>query len=114
MPVSVTAMIAPPAGKRDSDADRPRHRATDHGRKSDNTQLLSLAQDASLKEASMHDHEYLTVPEVAGLLRISRNLAYELLAQGELPSFRLGSRIRIPRDRLSNWLTSQQTGDDHE
>ena len=62
----------------------------------------------------MHDHEYLTVPEVAGLLRISRNLAYELVAQGELPSFRPGSRIRIPRDRLSNWLTSQQTGDAHE
>ena len=51
MPVSVTATIAPPAGKRDSDADRPRHRATDHGLKSDNTQLLNLAQDASLKEA---------------------------------------------------------------
>ena len=113
MPVSVTAMIAPPAGKRDSDADRPRHRATDHGRKSD-TQLLSLAQDASLKEASMHDHEYLTVPELAALLRISRNLAYELVAQGELPSFRLGSRIRIPRDRLSNWLKRQQSGDAHE
>ena len=62
----------------------------------------------------MHDHEYLTVPEDAEPLRISRNLAYELLAQGELPSFRPGSRIRIPRDRLSNWLTSQQTGDAHE
>ena len=62
----------------------------------------------------MHDHEYLTVPEDAEPLRISRNLAYELLAQGELPSFRLGSRIRIPRDRLSNWLTRQQTGDAHE
>ncbi len=62
----------------------------------------------------MNNHEYLTVPEVAGLLRISRNLAYELVAQGELPSFRLGSRIRIPRDRLSTWLKRQQTGDAYE
>ena len=62
----------------------------------------------------MHDHKYLTVPELAALLRISRNLAYELVAQGELPSFRLGSRIRIPRDRLSNWLKRQQSGDAHE
>ena len=62
----------------------------------------------------MHDHEYLTVPEDAEPLRISRNLAYELLAQGELPSCRPGSRIRIPRDRLSNWLKRQQTGDAHE
>ena len=62
----------------------------------------------------MHDHEYLTVPELAALLRISRNLAYELVAQGELPSFRLSSRIRIPRERLSNWLKRQQTGDAYE
>ncbi len=62
----------------------------------------------------MNDHEFLMVLEDAELLRISRNLAHELLAQGDLPSFRPGSRIRIPRDRLSNWLTSQQTGDAHE
>ena len=62
----------------------------------------------------MNDHELLMMPEDAELLRISRNLAYELLAQGELPSCRLGSRIRIPRDWLSNWLKRQQTGDAHE
>lgn len=39
----------------------------------------------------------LTVPEVARLLRIGRNLAYELVARGDIPSRRLGRRIVVPR-----------------
>ncbi len=46
----------------------------------------------------------LTVPETARLLRISRNLAYELVARGELPAVRLGRVIRIPRRELDDWL----------
>ncbi len=38
-----------------------------------------------------------TVDEAAYLLSISRGLAYELVARGELPSIRLGRRIVIPR-----------------
>jgi len=39
----------------------------------------------------------LTVDEAAFLLSISRGLAYELVARGELPSIRLGRRIVISR-----------------
>ncbi len=46
----------------------------------------------------------LTVPETARLLRISRNLAYELVARGELPSVRFGRVIRIPRRVLTDWV----------
>lgn len=49
----------------------------------------------------------LTVEEAAQLLRISRNLAYELVAQGELPHLRLGKRIVIPRDGLMSWIERQ-------
>jgi excisionase family DNA binding protein len=42
----------------------------------------------------------LTVPEAAGALGISRALAYELVARGELPSLRLGRRIVVPRQAL--------------
>ena len=38
-----------------------------------------------------------SVDEAAFLLSISRGLAYELVARGELPSIRLGRRIVIPR-----------------
>ncbi len=46
----------------------------------------------------------LTVREAAGLLRISRNLAYELVARGEIPSIRLGRVIRVPKTALDQWL----------
>ena len=38
-----------------------------------------------------------TVDEGAFLLNISRGLAYELIARGELGSIRLGRRIAVPR-----------------
>ena len=49
----------------------------------------------------------LTVPEAAKLLRISRNLAYELVARGEIPAIRLGRVIRVPRAPLEEWVKSE-------
>lgn len=48
--------------------------------------------------------DLLTVPEAAQLLRISRNLAYELVAQHQLPCVRFGRTIRIPRASLERWI----------
>jgi excisionase family DNA binding protein len=42
----------------------------------------------------------LTVEEAAAFLRIKRSTAYELIRQGQIPSFRVGRFIRIPRDAL--------------
>lgn len=42
----------------------------------------------------------LSVAEAAELLGISRSLAYDLVARGELPSVRLGRRIVVPRVAL--------------
>ena len=50
------------------------------------------------------DQLLLTVPETARLLRISRNLAYELVARGDLPAVRLGRAIRVPRRSLDDWV----------
>ena len=46
----------------------------------------------------------LSVTEAAGLPGISRGLAYELVARGELPSLRLGRRIVVPRRALEALL----------
>lgn len=42
----------------------------------------------------------LTVTEAAQALGISRALAYELIARGELPALRLGRRLVVPRRAL--------------
>ena len=49
----------------------------------------------------------LTVREAARLLRISRNLCYELIAQERLPHVRLGRRILVPRHSLEHWIARQ-------
>ena len=60
------------------------------------------------------DLNLLTVPEAAKLLRIGRNLAYDLVARGEIPSVRLGRVIRVPRTALEQWLEapSRASGQD--
>jgi excisionase family DNA binding protein len=46
----------------------------------------------------------LTVTEAAEMLGISRTLAYQLVARGELASLRMGRRIVVPRRALESLL----------
>ncbi|WP_051276272.1 helix-turn-helix domain-containing protein [Desulfovirgula thermocuniculi] len=56
--------------------------------------------------------EFLTVGEVAALLRLGRSTAYELIRRGEIPSFRVGRHIRIPRRELERLAAGKGTGRD--
>jgi len=42
--------------------------------------------------------------EAAEAIGIGRSKLYELLADGELPSIRVGGRVRIPVDALRRWV----------
>jgi len=53
-------------------------------------------------------HEYLKVPEVGKVLRIARSRAYELVAEGEIPSVRIGRSVRVSRRELERWLEEQR------
>lgn len=53
-------------------------------------------------------HEYLKVPEIAGVLRIARSRAYELVGSGEIPSVRIGRSVRVSRKELERWLEEQR------
>jgi excisionase family DNA binding protein len=53
-------------------------------------------------------HEHLKVPEVTEVLRIARSRAYELVAEGEIPSIRIGSSVRVSRNELDRWLEEQR------
>ena len=48
----------------------------------------------------------LTVTEAANLLGISRNLCYEAVSKGEIPSLRLGNRLLVPRVALEQLMTA--------
>lgn len=51
--------------------------------------------------------DMLTVSEAAAYLRISRDLAYELVRRTELPHVRLGRVIRVPKFGLEQWIARQ-------
>lgn len=46
----------------------------------------------------------LKVEDVAVLLGVCKNHAYNLVARGEIPSLRIGKSVRVRRDALLAWL----------
>jgi len=46
----------------------------------------------------------LKVEDAARILGISRNTAYSLVAQGQIPAIRLGKRIVVPKHSLERLL----------
>lgn len=49
--------------------------------------------------------DVLTVPEVARLLRINRNTAYDLVRTGALYGARIGHALRVPRSEVERFLS---------
>ena len=66
--------------------------------------LRHYADEENAPNPDPTDRLALTVDEAAYLLNISRGLAYELVARGELPAIRLGRRIVIPRVAMEELL----------
>ena len=46
--------------------------------------------------------------EAAQALGIGCSLIYELIAQREIPSVRLGRCLRVPTESLNKWLKDQE------
>lgn len=52
---------------------------------------------------------YLTVEEVAEVMRVSKMTVYRLLHSGDLPGVRVGRSFRVPQDALEAYLRSSST-----
>lgn len=50
-----------------------------------------------------------TVSDIAEILSIGMNKAYDLIHKGGIPYIRLGRKIRIPKKAFDNWLNSSYT-----
>lgn len=50
----------------------------------------------------------LTVPEMAEILHIGRNAAYDLVKSGAIRSLRIGRNIRIPQAALLEYLDNSK------
>ncbi|GAA3818268.1 helix-turn-helix domain-containing protein [Cellulomonas soli] len=52
---------------------------------------------------------FLTVLEVADIMRVSKMTVYRLLHSGELPGVRVGRSFRVPQDALDHYLRTATT-----
>jgi len=53
--------------------------------------------------------DVVTVNELAKMLKIGRNTAYELVRAGNVPSIKIGRQIRIPKTGIISYLTEKET-----
>lgn len=53
--------------------------------------------------------DMLTVRQVANLLRIGRNTAYELVRAGLVPSVKIGRQIRISKQAVIDYIAHAET-----
>ena len=60
--------------------------------------------------SSEQPRHYLTVVEVAAMLRVSRATVYRLVHAGRLPGMRIGRSVRIPRDAVENYIRDAAIG----
>ena len=56
------------------------------------------------------DVRFLTVAEVAAVMRVSRMTVYRLVHAGELASIRVGRSFRVPERGVHDYLRSAGTG----
>jgi excisionase family DNA binding protein len=47
---------------------------------------------------------FLTVAEVAAMMRVSKMTVYRLVHSGELPAVRVGRSFRVPAEAVSSYL----------
>lgn len=52
----------------------------------------------------VHDTRFLTVAEVAELMRVSKMTVYRLVHSGELPAIRFGRSYRVPESAVAEAL----------
>ena len=56
--------------------------------------------------------KFLTVAEVASVMRVSKMTVYRLVHSGDLPAVRVGRSFRVPEDAVNEYLRKSffQTG----
>ncbi len=53
---------------------------------------------------------FFTAVEISSILKISRALAYRLIAQGQIPSIRFGRTVRVKEADLERFLHENSRG----
>ena len=55
-------------------------------------------------DASLSEVKFLTVAEVAGVMRVSKMTVYRMVHAGDLPAVRVGRSFRVPEQAVHDYL----------
>ena len=55
-------------------------------------------------DRALSDVRFLTVAEVAAVMRVSKMTVYRLVHNGELPAVRVGRSFRVPEQAVHDYL----------
>ncbi|WP_315914122.1 helix-turn-helix domain-containing protein [Arthrobacter sp. lap29] len=59
-----------------------------------------------MQESNLQDVNFLTVQEVAELMRVSKMTVYRMVHAGELPAVRFGRSYRVPANAVESYFRS--------
>ncbi|MYN12303.1 helix-turn-helix domain-containing protein [Pusillimonas sp. TS35] len=57
-----------------------------------------------------NDDEFLTIKQVAELLKVTERTIYRLAAAKQIPAFKVGGTWRFSRVEINQWIQRQQEG----
>jgi excisionase family DNA binding protein len=63
----------------------------------------------SVAQRSFREARFVTVNEVAQLMRVSKMTVYRIINQGEIPAVRIGRGYRIREEDVHRYLDSRYT-----
>ncbi|GAA1221360.1 MULTISPECIES: helix-turn-helix domain-containing protein [Streptomycetaceae] len=61
-------------------------------------------------ERPLQEVNFLTVAEVASVMRVSKMTVYRLVHSGELPAIRVGRSFRVPEQAVHDYLKDSYVG----
>lgn len=59
-----------------------------------------------MSERQLGEVQFLTVAEVASIMRVSKMTVYRMVHAGDLPAIRVGRSFRVPEDEVHKYLRS--------
>jgi excisionase family DNA binding protein len=67
---------------------------------------------AAPDERPLSEVKFLTVAEVASVMRVSKMTVYRLVHSGHLPAIRVGRSFRVPENAVHEYLRESYVGVD--
>ncbi|WP_188941933.1 helix-turn-helix domain-containing protein [Nakamurella endophytica] len=68
--------------------------------------MASQTNEPGSRDSPLSEMKFLTVAEVAAVMRVSRMTVYRLVHSGELPAHRFGRSFRVPERAVHDYLRS--------